>query len=35
MKPFLERLVTDHFPRQHIKYCIGYGSAVFKQASYE
>lgn len=34
MKPFLNQLIKNHFPHQHIKYAVGYGSGVFKQANY-
>ena len=35
MKGLLRTLVENGFPREHVKYGIGYGSAVFKQANYE
>ena len=35
MRPLLRTLVERHFPKEHVKYAIGYGSAVFKQANYE
>ena len=35
MKGLLKKLIDGHFPRQHVKCAIGYGSAVFKQANYE
>lgn len=35
MKGLLSKLVESHFPREHVKCAIGYGSAVFKQANYE
>lgn len=31
----LESLVKSNFPHQHIRFALGYGSAVFKQANYE
>ena len=34
MRDLLTRLVVEHFPRQNVKYAVGYGSAVFKQANY-
>ena len=35
MKPLLTNLVHNHFPKEHVKYAIGYGSSVFKQANYQ
>lgn len=35
MKNLLKTLVEGHFPKDHVKYAIGYGSSVFKQANYE
>ena len=35
MKGLLSRLIEGHFPKEHVKCAIGYGSAVFKQANYE
>ena len=35
MKPLLRTLIEGHFPKEHVKCAIGYGSAVFKQANYE
>ena len=31
----LERVVKNNFPAEHIKFALGYGSAVFKQANYD
>jgi hypothetical protein len=31
----LSTLLKAHFPSEHVKYALGYGSAVFKQANYE
>lgn len=31
----LEELVRSNFPIEHIRYALGYGSAVFKQANYD
>lgn len=34
MKTFLNDLIHNNFPFQRVKYAVGYGSGVFKQANY-
>ncbi len=34
MKDFLSQLVKSNFPAKRVKFALGYGSAVFKQANY-
>ena len=35
MKDFLKTIVKHNFPQERVKFALGYGSAVFKQANYE
>jgi hypothetical protein len=35
MKTFLSNIVRHNFPHHHVKYALGYGSAVFHQDNYQ